>query len=85
LIAAGTALTSLAAFGVLKGSPALARIGVSLALALQTMLLTAALMGHAWQLDSHMMFFASLAVLVLLVICAPSLSRPQQLLCITSR
>jgi methyl-accepting chemotaxis protein len=67
LIAAGTALTSLAAFGVVKGSPALARIGVSLALALQTMLLTAALMGHAWQLDSHMMFFASLAVLVLLV------------------
>jgi methyl-accepting chemotaxis protein len=67
LIATGTGMTSLAAFGVLKGSPALARIGVSLALALQTMLLTAALMGHAWQLDSHMMFFASLAVLVLLV------------------
>ncbi len=33
----------------------------------QTALITAAFTGHAWQLDSHMMFYAALAMLVLLV------------------
>ncbi|MFZ3582290.1 methyl-accepting chemotaxis protein [Loktanella sp. DJP18] len=43
---------------------------VCLAVVGQTSLLTAALAGHAWQLDSHMMFFAVLACSMLVNDCA---------------
>ena len=42
-------------------------IAFTVALISQTALITGAFQGHAWQLDSHMLFYASLAMLVLLV------------------
>lgn len=48
-----------------RGSPAIARLAVSVALMGQVMILTAALAGHPWQMDSHMVYFAALATLVL--------------------
>jgi len=42
----------------------LARIGVGQALVGQAIAFTAAFQGHAWQLDTHMAFFAVLAALV---------------------
>ncbi|MGY6411147.1 MAG: hypothetical protein ACXIUV_09010, partial [Alkalilacustris sp.] len=47
--------------------PDLARIAVSQALVGSAILLTSALSGHPWQLDSHMLFFAVLATFVLLI------------------
>ena len=44
-----------------------ARYGAAVALLGQAMALTAAFSGHAWQLDTHMAFFAALAALVALV------------------
>ena len=46
---------------------ALARLSASAALLGEVMLITASLAGHAWQLDSHMIYFAAMAVLVTLV------------------
>ncbi|MBK5927499.1 methyl-accepting chemotaxis protein, partial [Rhodobaculum claviforme] len=46
---------------------ALARLTVSQALVGQAILLTAAMTGHAWQIDTHMLFFAVLATLVVLI------------------
>lgn len=45
----------------------LPRFAVGLGLAAQLALATAALSGHPWQIDSHMAFFAGLAMLILLV------------------
>lgn len=42
------------------------RLGVSIALVGQCAIFTAAFAGHAWQIDSHMAFFAALAVISLL-------------------
>jgi methyl-accepting chemotaxis protein len=44
----------------------IARIGVALGMSAQPMMLTAALTGHAWQLDSHMAYFVVLATLVMM-------------------
>lgn len=45
----------------------IARLGVSQGLVGQAIAVTAALSGHPWQLDSHMLFFALLATLVALI------------------
>ncbi|MCF8483861.1 MAG: methyl-accepting chemotaxis protein [Rhodobacteraceae bacterium] len=44
-----------------------ARIGVSLGIVGQPIAITAALAGQPWQVDMHMTFFATLAILVILV------------------
>jgi methyl-accepting chemotaxis protein len=44
-----------------------ARLGVAFAVIGQAIALTAALSGHPWQVDMHMLFFAALATLILLV------------------
>ncbi|WP_425072025.1 methyl-accepting chemotaxis protein [Sagittula sp. S175] len=44
----------------------IARVAVSLGAMGQLPLLTAALAGHSWQLDTHLIYFAVLAVLVIL-------------------
>jgi len=64
----GIAAAALAilAFVARSGNPAIARVAVSLALMGQVMILTAALAGHPWQMDSHMVYFAALAALVLI-------------------
>ena len=43
-----------------------ADIGVCLAMVGQTILMTASLAGHGWQIDSHMVFFAVLACTIIL-------------------
>ena len=43
------------------------RLSVTAALMGEIMLVTAALTGHPWQLDSHMLYFAALARLVVLI------------------
>lgn len=52
---------------VRRGGGPMARAGAAVALVGQVMLLTAALAGHPWQVDSHMVYFAALATLVLLL------------------
>lgn len=44
-----------------------ARFGTAQALVAQAALFTAALAGHPWQLDSHMLYFALLAVMVVMI------------------
>ncbi|SEN67228.1 methyl-accepting chemotaxis protein [Palleronia pelagia] len=44
--------------------PALAPVGAATALIGQAIALTTGLQGHAWQIDSHMLFFALLACLI---------------------
>jgi methyl-accepting chemotaxis protein len=65
------ALFASLAFAVLalvaqRGSPAIGRIGASQGLLGQAMVLTGVFIGHAWQLDSHMVFFAVLAAFIAL-------------------
>ena len=50
-----------------QGRGQLARLGLSTALMAQVMLVTASLNGHPWQTDSHMLYFAALACLIVLV------------------
>ncbi|MGB0659571.1 MAG: methyl-accepting chemotaxis protein [Mangrovicoccus sp.] len=61
-------LTSLAFIGAgyfsLRLPPHLSRIGVSLAIVGQAIVLTASLTGHPWQMDTHMIYFAVLAMLL---------------------
>ncbi|AML51611.1 methyl-accepting chemotaxis protein [Falsihalocynthiibacter arcticus] len=67
MIALGASLAfALLALLSLRGSPALGRIGVSLGLIGQAMILTGIFIGHPWQIDSHMVFFAVLAALIAL-------------------
>ena len=56
------------AFGgaMARSQPKLAPVGAAVALIGQAIAFTAAFQGHPWQLDSHMMFFALLACLVML-------------------
>lgn len=63
-ISAGLILLALVAS---RGGGQLARLAVSTALMGSVMLVTASLVGHPWQLDSHMLYFAALAGLVVLV------------------
>ncbi|MCH2165304.1 MAG: methyl-accepting chemotaxis protein [Marinovum sp.] len=62
-ISFGFAATS---FGAARSSAALLKPLLGVALIGQCIALTASLSGQAWQIDSHMVFFAALAVLVLL-------------------
>ncbi|WP_102225549.1 methyl-accepting chemotaxis protein [Acidimangrovimonas sediminis] len=65
LIAAiGGALFSLVAVWVLTGRRAEERIFAAQALTGQTIVLNAALMGNPMQIDAHMVYFASLAIIV---------------------
>ncbi len=50
-----------------RGNGPVARLGVTTALMAVVMLITASLNGHPWQLDSHMLYFAALAGIVVLV------------------
>ncbi|WP_116087549.1 methyl-accepting chemotaxis protein [Tropicimonas sp. IMCC34011] len=52
--------------GLQRQGGATGRIAVALGVMGQLPLLTAALAGHAWQLDTHLIYFAVLAVLVIL-------------------
>ena len=51
----------------LRGAPNIARVGVAVALVGQAALFTVAFTGHAWQVDTHMYFFAVLAALAAMV------------------
>lgn len=64
--AGASALLAILAILARAGSPQIARVAVSVALMGQVMILTAALAGHPWQMDSHMVYFAALACLVLI-------------------
>lgn len=55
------------AFALYAGGGAMARAGVGSALIGQVALVTAALAGHPWQTDSHMLFFAALAMLIIMI------------------
>ncbi len=55
-----------ATFAVALKLPALAKPAVAFALLIQTMVLTAAFQGHPWQIDTHMMYFAVLAVIAVM-------------------
>ncbi len=51
------------AFGVVVTAPHFAKAVLALVLLLQTMALTVAFAGHPWQIDTHMVYFAILAVI----------------------
>ncbi|SFA87989.1 methyl-accepting chemotaxis protein [Poseidonocella pacifica] len=55
------------ALAALRLSPASGRMTVALANVGQIMVLTAAFAGHPWQIDSHMAYFATLAMLIALM------------------
>jgi methyl-accepting chemotaxis protein len=57
----------LMAFLVSREAGQIARYGLSAALMGVLMCITAALAGHPWQLDSHMLYFAGLAGLIVLI------------------
>lgn len=63
---ASFALVALAIIAARVGGQ-VARLTVTAALMGAVMLVTASLAGHPWQLDSHMMYFAALAAVVVLV------------------
>lgn len=65
-LAAGGGLVLLCALAA-RGNDAVSRLGLATALMASVMAITAVLSGHPWQLDSHMLYFAALAVLVVLV------------------
>lgn len=69
LVAGGLAVVFAAAglYGWSLGHGPRARILVAQGLIGQAVALTAALSGHPWQIDSHMVFFALMAMLVILV------------------
>lgn len=67
LFAAASGVLALVAVLCLRlGTNLPSRLGVSVALVGQCAIFTAAFAGHAWQIDSHMAFFAALAVISLL-------------------
>lgn len=66
------AMFALALYASRLGSGLAARVSVTIASVAQVTLIVAAMSGHQWQLDVHMMFFALLAVLTLLA-CPKSL------------
>ena len=47
-----------------RGAPVVARIGAAQALLGQAVVMNAAMAGHAWQIDAHMLYFALLAITV---------------------
>ncbi|MEM8536472.1 MAG: methyl-accepting chemotaxis protein [Pseudomonadota bacterium] len=51
---------------VMRFAPVLAKLGLALALVLQAMAFSAAFAGHPWQIDTHMMYFAILAVIAVM-------------------
>ncbi|NNU80589.1 methyl-accepting chemotaxis protein [Halovulum dunhuangense] len=66
LPAISLALTA-AAWAMLRTDPVAGRQTLAIALVGQAALITAALGGHPWQVDSHMYFFALVAILAALV------------------
>lgn len=60
------ALSALAE-ATLRGTAEIGRLGVALALVGQAALFTGGFAGHAWQVDTHMYFFAILAALAAMV------------------
>lgn len=64
-LAASLAFAVLSLF-TLKGSSQMSRIGASQGLVGQAIVLTAIFIGHPWQIDSHMVFFAVLAAFIAL-------------------
>lgn len=67
LAGASVILAGLAAYAVRLGGNLAARLSVAVACSGQIMVILAAMAGHAWQLDIHMMFFAILAILSLMI------------------
>lgn len=67
LVGTAAALGGLALYAMRLGGNLAARLSVSIACAGQIMVILAAMAGHAWQLDIHMMFFAVLAMLVVMI------------------
>jgi methyl-accepting chemotaxis protein len=65
VLVAAALFAGIGGLGLLVGGR-LGRIAIALALVGQPMALTAALTGHPWQLDSHMAFFAVLAMTMLM-------------------
>lgn len=51
------------AFASAKAKPGLRPVLLAVALIGQCLVFTAAFAGHAWQIDTHMMFFAALAII----------------------
>ena len=66
LMGASLSLVALV-WGIRRLDPEVGRIAVGLALVGQVMLLTGALTGHVWQLDSHMFYFIALAAVASMV------------------
>ncbi|MFY0616393.1 methyl-accepting chemotaxis protein [Shimia sp.] len=64
---AAAALAGLGFYATRLGGNLAARLSVSVACSGQIMVILAAMAGHAWQLDVHMMFFAMLAMLSLMI------------------
>ncbi|MBO9476458.1 methyl-accepting chemotaxis protein [Shimia sp. R11_0] len=68
VITGGSAiLVGLAVYATRLGGGLAARLSVSVACCGQIMVLLAAMAGHPWQLDIHMMFFAMLAMISMLI------------------
>lgn len=64
--AASLGLAALAFYATRLDGNLAARISVTVAIVVQVTLVLAAMSGHAWQLDIHMIFFAVLAMLTLM-------------------
>lgn len=63
---ASLALAALAFYATRLNGNLAARLSVTVAITVQVTLVLAAMAGHAWQLDIHMIFFAVLAMLTLM-------------------
>ncbi|QHQ33923.1 methyl-accepting chemotaxis protein [Algicella marina] len=62
-----SAVLCLVPLAMLRLNPQAAKISIAINLVAQASLITASLAGHPWQVDSHMYFFAIIAVLSTLV------------------
>ncbi|MAY87436.1 MAG: chemotaxis protein [Pseudooceanicola sp.] len=66
VVAGVAAVFALAGTVAQRLSPAVARTGAAQALTAQAVVLNAAFAGHPWQIDTHMLYFALLAVTTIL-------------------
>lgn len=66
-IALSSAVASALGTMALRADGATARSCVALSLVAQAIILTAAMAGHSWQVDTHMVYFAALAALIPLI------------------
>jgi methyl-accepting chemotaxis protein len=67
MFAASAAILVLLSFGLQRAGDGIGRLASAAGFVGSIMLVTAALNGHPWQADSHMAYFAALAILVTLV------------------